>query len=193
MDRDLGLVVATTLFYFSTCYFGLQSALETSGVHNIVSFDVSVEVADWCIFIANIILPSLLIIRIYLYGWRRELTYRLCLMYLLKGVVQLVTVVPGPFGVETCRNYSLIDIVWFGNCVDMMFSGHTAFTVLVAPYRWVSVSVVMVLLIVGKQHYISDTLVAIIVALWLEYVIPDRMDPPKTNFMARKPPLNLIL
>jgi hypothetical protein len=55
----------------------------------------------------------------------------------------------------------------------MMFSGHTAVVFLLTSCTWRLglVPLEAALLVLGKQHYISDTIVAAIVSSWIEYVV----------------------
>ena len=96
-------------------------------------------------------------------------------MYFMKGIIQTVTLVPIPSGTDMCINRTFVAMITeFGNCADMMFSGHTALAYITTPknIRWLVVPIVGVLLLLAKMHYMSDIVVAVIVAQWIEFQIP---------------------
>jgi hypothetical protein len=96
-------------------------------------------------------------------------------MYFMKGIIQTVTLVPIPSGTDMCINRTFVAMITeLGNCADMMFSGHTALAYIMVPkkIRWVVVPFVAVLLLLAKMHYLSDILVAVLVAQWIEFQIP---------------------
>jgi hypothetical protein len=96
-------------------------------------------------------------------------------MYLLKGLIQTVTLIPIPTGTDMCVNRTFLGmIIEAGNCSDMMFSGHTALAYIMVPkkLRWVIVPFVGVMLLFAKMHYMSDIIVAVLVAQWLEFQFP---------------------
>ena len=143
----------------------------TDRVHDIVSVNVSPD-ASAAIVVASNTLPVLLVM--YTVLWNRKTKYinRLSLMYFLKGVIQFVTIVPGPEYSGSCLDASFFDIMTSGICADMMFSGHTAIVFLLTrSWGRFLVPVEAVLLVLGKQHYISDTIVAVIVSSWIEFVV----------------------
>lgn len=93
---------------------------------------------------------------------------RLSLMYVLKGIAQLVTINPQPNGVDICINSSFWE---FRNCADMMFSGHTAFTYLIlykCKYRYFLTFAMAFQLVMANWHYIADCFIAFIVAYAVE-------------------------
>lgn len=100
---------------------------------------------------------------------------RLAIGYALKGVTQWVTVIPQtPMlgGAERCRG-----VPWWHlrGCADMMFSGHTMFTMLTLyKYRWRGVVVFAMAfeLVFSKMHYISDCIMAVVVCCAVESWIP---------------------
>lgn len=144
----------------------------TDKVHDIVSIELSPDAKMVVSLISNII-PVLVVIRCLVQDFRIIYIKRLSLMYFLKGIIQLVTIVPGPEYSGNCLNMSSIDMVSSGICADMMFSGHTSIVFLLTQSIWrlILVPLEAILLVLGKQHYISDTLVATIVSSWIEFVI----------------------
>ncbi len=100
---------------------------------------------------------------------------RLAIGYALKGVTQWVTVIPQtPMlgGAERCRG-----VPWWHlrGCADMMFSGHTMFTMLTLyKYRWRGFVVFAMAfeLVFSKMHYISDCIMAVVVCCAVESWIP---------------------
>lgn len=100
--------------------------------------------------------------------------YHCALMYSMKGVVQFVTIVPGVESIDACINRTFVDSILKGNCVDMMFSGHTALVYLLSygDIQVVCVTLEAMLLVLSHQHYTSDVLMAVIVAQWIRYILP---------------------
>jgi len=93
---------------------------------------------------------------------------RLALMYMLKGITQLVTINPQPDGVEECIDSSFWEMK---NCADMMFSGHTAFVYLIlykCKYRYFLTFTMAFQLVMANWHYMADCLVAVIVGYAIE-------------------------
>lgn len=98
---------------------------------------------------------------------------RLALAYFLKGVAQLITIVPQPIGVEEC-----VDVPFWQlkNCADMMFSGHTCFIYLIlyrTKYRKFFTFAMAFELVMAKWHYMSDCFMAVIVGFAIEKYLPD--------------------
>ena len=107
---------------------------------------------------------------------------RAAALYILKGVIQFVTLVPAVSGTEDCQSRTLLGVlIMSDNCADMMFSGHTGLVYIMAPKkeRPLIVLAVGICLVLAEMHYTSDILVAIIVGSWLEYMIP--MPTKKTD------------
>ena len=163
------LLTVVLIGYFVSVH--VANAHITDRVHDIVSVDISSDI-QCVVNLASNTLPIL--IAMYSVLWNRKSIYinRLSLMYFLKGVIQFVTVVPGPEYSGSCLNASFFDIMTSGICADMMFSGHTAIVFLLTKSWWrCLVPVEAVLLVLGKQHYISDTIVAVIISSWIEFVV----------------------
>jgi hypothetical protein len=99
---------------------------------------------------------------------------RFAFMYFLKGITQLVTIEPSPDGYKQCETYTIAHMIQVGNCADMMFSGHTAITYMTCPqhYRWVIIPAIGLSLVLSKQHYCADIIMAVITARWIEYEFP---------------------
>lgn len=160
------LVVYTLLLWVATTDI-------SDRVHDIVRVDVSPATSIAVVLAANLI-PLAVVLAWVRWDCRSIFLKRLAFMCLLKGVIQFVTVVPGPkYTGGGCQNdgFSLTstDVC----VVDMMFSGHTGVVFLLTQsyWRWLA-PLEAVLLVVGKFHYISDTLVSMIVCSWIEYMIP---------------------
>ena len=128
----------------------------------------------WAVPIANIIPISAILIRIWSHNMTAIHIDRAAVMYILKAIVQFVTIVPAVDGTDQCINRGLLGIVLnFGNCADMMFSGHTAMTYIMAPdhYKWIFIIPVAITLVLGEMHYTSDIIIGIVVASWITKVI----------------------
>ena len=167
---SLTLLSASLLFYFLMEYVTNMNI--TDRVHDIVSVDLPADIKLGVTVVSNA-LPLLIIVRYILSDRRTVYIKRLSLMVLLKSLLQFVTVVPGPEYSGSCDSKSSFDTVTSVICADMMFSGHTAVVFLLTSSTWrlVLVPLEAVLLVLGKQHYISDTIVAAIVSSWIEYVV----------------------
>lgn len=166
---SLTLLSASLLVYFFMEYVTNMNI--TDRVHDIVSVDLPADIKLGVTVVSNT-LPLLIIVRYILSDRRTVYIKRLSLMVLLKSLLQFVTVVPGPEYSGSCDSKSSFDTVTSGICADMMFSGHTAVVfLLTSTWRLVLVPLEAVLLVLGKQHYISDTIVAAIVSSWIEYVV----------------------
>lgn len=96
---------------------------------------------------------------------------RLALGYLLKGIIQFVTVIPQPDeagGAAACKN---IPIYKLRGCADMMYSGHTMFVMLLLykyKYRGFVVFFMAFELVLAKWHYMSDCIVAVLACIAIE-------------------------
>jgi hypothetical protein len=144
----------------------------TDQVHDIVSVDLPPDVKLGANIVSNA-LPLLIVVYCILNDRRTVYINRLSLMVALKSLIQFVTVVPGPEYSGSCASKNSFDTVTSGICADMMFSGHTAVVFLLTSCTWRLglVPLEAALLVLGKQHYISDTIVAAIVSSWIEYVV----------------------
>ena len=93
---------------------------------------------------------------------------RLALMYLLKGIAQIITISPQPAGAEQCKD----DTFWtLRACADMMFSGHTAFVYLVlykCKYRYFITFTMAFELVMADWHYAVDCFIAVIAGYAVE-------------------------
>lgn len=168
----LGYLAWTFVFYFGTAYVAMTSVLTYPYIHNVVRPHLTHVGAVQ--LVANAIPPLSLVYGMCTTPSRTTLVRRICIMYMWKAVLQTVTISPTPNGVDTCRNFTLLDMMaHMDNCADMMFSGHTALTMLTLPphIRMVVVAVLGTCLVLGRMHYISDVLVAVIVSQWLEYTV----------------------
>jgi len=178
--RSLSYFMMAIIFYFCLSYFGMKRVLEIECQQDFYKF----EKQEWAVNVANAIPFITIIVRII----RCEMTpiyiERVSLMYLLKGIIQFVTIVPTPSGSTQCVDRDFIGIILnMDNCADMMFSGHTAMTYIMAPHhiKWLFVLPVAITLVLGEIHYVSDVIVATIVASWISFVIPAPQEPePKT-------------
>jgi hypothetical protein len=140
-------------------------------VHDFYTVSLPDEVELVVTFAANMIPIIVTIVYIMqMQGCRAVDIRRLALMYFLKGLIQFVTIVPGPAYIDGCVGKSFLEVMSAGICADMMFSGHTGIVFLLTGsyWRWLMVPLEAVLLVLGKQHYISDTIVSTIVCSWIE-------------------------
>ena len=143
---------------------------------------------EWAVYVAN----AGPVITILLRGYHRQMTStylrRAAIVYILKAIVQFVTIVPAVNGTLECIDRGIIGMIFLGNCADMMFSGHTAITYITAPdkHKWLFIIPVGVTLILGEMHYTSDVLIACIVASWITFMIPSPKDSytPKKTFIV---------
>lgn len=157
--------------YFTLSYLSMVSIVNNTQIHNYFNLPTSPA----SMVISNVIPIVSVLYRTYVSLHQKIYVYRISLLYLLKGIVQFVTIVPDVTGVDKCVNRTVVDMIIFGNCADMMFSGHTGITLLTAPcqLRGIATTVVGVTLVLGRQHYISDVIIAVIVSRWIEYVVQD--------------------
>ena len=157
--------------YFTLSYLSMVSIVNNTQIHNYFNLPTSPA----SMVISNVIPIVSVLYRAYISLHQKIYVYRISLLYLLKGIVQFVTIVPDVTGVDKCVNRTVVDMIIFGNCADMMFSGHTGITLLTAPcqLRGIATTVVGVTLVLGRQHYISDVIMAVIVSRWIEYVVQD--------------------
>ena len=159
------------LFFFSLSYFGMKRAIELDCQQDFYKFVKQ----EWAVNVANAIPVTVILLRTVRWKMTPIHIQRAALMYLLKGIVQFVTIVPAVSGTAACVDRDFIGIVFnMDNCADMMFSGHTAITYIMAPrkIKWVFVLTVAITLVLGEIHYTSDVIVATIVASWISFVIP---------------------
>jgi hypothetical protein len=136
----------------------------------------------WTVPFANAFPIATVIYRIYQHKNIATYLTRAAALYILKGVIQFVTLVPAVSGTGPCQTRTLLGVLLMSdNCADMMFSGHTGLVYIMAPQkeRPLFVLAVGICLVLAEMHYTSDILVAIIVGSWLEYMIP--MPTKKTN------------
>ena len=153
-------------------YFGSVQYTNTRidhRVHDFVTVSLPDEV-ELVVTVAANLIPILVTIVYIMQGGRAVDIRRLALMYFLKGLIQFVTIVPGPAYIDGCVDKSFLEVMSAGICADMMFSGHTGIVFLLTRsyWRWIMVPLEAVLLVLGKQHYISDTIVSAIVCSWIE-------------------------
>lgn len=144
-------------------------------VHDYFPMPISESTSDFLKMIATgIIVLSFIYRGLHLGDNATIYIKRWSFMYFLKGVIQLVTIIPAADGVAQCSDRGLMKLIQVGNCADMMFSGHTAITFLTCPrkYRFIIVPVMMILLVLTKLHYTGDVIMAVIAAKWIEYEIP---------------------
>ena len=159
-----------SIFYFYISYIAMLKVLQIDCQRDFFKF----KKIDWAVTVADIIPFATIAIRLFLKEMKPIHIQRAAAMYTLKAILQFVTIVPAVSGTEECEDRGIIGIITnFGNCADMMFSGHTAITYIMAPkkIRWVLVIPIGILLILGEMHYTSDIIVAVIVASWLEFVM----------------------
>ena len=157
------ILSVVTPIYITLSYLATQEAIRHPAVHDILYIysshgDVGVIIATTIsILVALLTRPDYDL-----------LGKRLAAMAALKAIVQLVTIVPAPGGVEYCIDQP----IWtLRACADMMFSGHTAFTYLILyrfKYRWFMVFFMAFELIMGDWHYTSDCIMAIVAAYAIE-------------------------
>ena len=136
----------------------------------------------WAVPLANAFPLGAVIYRLYKNKNIDTYMTRAAALYILKGVIQFVTLVPAVSGTQDCQDRTLLGIlIMSDNCADMMFSGHTGLVYIMAPKkeRPLIVLAVGICLVLAEMHYTSDILVAIIVGSWLEYMIP--MPTKKTD------------
>ena len=171
-------LLTALVFYFYMSYIGMRKVLEFDCQRDFLKF----KKFEWATTIANIIPFLVVTIRLFRSKMHPIHIQRAAAMYILKAIIQFVTIVPAVSGTEECQGRGILGIIInFGNCADMMFSGHTAITYIMAPekLKWIFVIPVGLLLVLGEMHYTSDIIVAIIIASWLEFmIVPENKDKP---------------
>jgi hypothetical protein len=175
---------ASLAIYFTLSYFAMLDVRHHPYPHDF--FDITLP-KNWIIKTVANVLPVISVLYRLLSGKNRALcAKRAALMYLLKGIVQFVTIIPAVNGIEDCINRTAGELILFGdNCADMMFSGHTGLTMLMLPQRWRSpwVLLVGIALKLSRMHYTSDILIAIIVVWQIEHWI---VEVPTLNRSTRE-------
>lgn len=176
---------ATKLFGALVLYYTLAYI----GMMKIITLDCQRDYfkapfIPWAVPLANAF--PLVSVAYRIYKNKNIATYmtRAAALYVLKGVIQFVTLVPAVSGTEDCQTRTLVTILLMGdNCADMMFSGHTGLVYITAPRkeRPLIVLAVGICLVLAEMHYTSDILVAIIVGSWLEYTIPINRKTENSN------------
>lgn len=178
------------LCYFVLAYFSMLRVVEQEGVRDYFKLPF----VEWASVFANAIPVVAVLYRLWVGTQTTVYLHRVSGLYLLKGVVQFVTVVPAVTGTAPCVHRTFWTMVAQGSCADMMFSGHTGLTFLMTPpnERPVVVTAVAIFILFAEMHYLSDIIVAVVVASWLEYVLPLEEQPTpvkhrKTTAMDQKP------
>ena len=158
------------VIYYTLSYLGMKKIVQLDGVRDYFKMPY----IPWMAAAANAIPVISIVYRL----WKNKNTgvyfKRSAYLYALKGIVQFLTMVPAVTGTDDCIHRNMIDMILYGSCADMMFSGHTGITFIMAPQKqkYIFVGAVAVFLIFGEMHYTSDVIIAIIVASWLEFIIP---------------------
>jgi hypothetical protein len=136
------LFIFVGFFYFTSLYVGMVEVLRDPSVHDYFPMVISKKVSDSLELLTTVILVLCLIYRGLHLGENASIHFkRYSPVYLMKGFIQTITIIPASDGVPQCRTRSLATMMLKGNCADMMFSGHTAATYLTCPrkYRFIIV------------------------------------------------------
>ena len=165
------------LCYFVLAYLSMLRVVQQQGVRDYFKLPF----VEWASVFANAIPVVAVLYRLCVGTQHTVYLHRVSGLYLLKGVVQFVTVVPAVAGTAQCVHRTFWTMVAQGSCADMMFSGHTGLTFLMTPpnERPVVVTTVAIFILLAEMHYLSDIVVAVVVASWLEYVLPLEEQPVK--------------
>lgn len=163
-------LLGALLCYFLLAYFSMLRVVQQQGVRDYFKLPF----VERAYIFANAIPVVTVLYQICVGTHATVHIQRVTCLYLLKAVVQFVTVVPAVAGTAQCAHRTFWAMVVQGSCADMMFSGHTGLTFLMTPpkERPVVVTTVAIFLLFAEMHYMSDIIVAVIVASWLEYVLP---------------------
>ena len=128
------LFIFIGFFYFTTLYVGMVEVLRDPTVHDYFPMTISENLSDSLKLLATSIIVLSSIYRGLHMGENASVFFkRFSTMYFLKGVIQMITIIPASDGVSQCSTRSLAKMMQMGNCADMMFSGHTAITYLTCP------------------------------------------------------------
>lgn len=178
------------LFYFVLAYLSMLRVVQQQGVRDYFKLPF----VEWASLFANAIPVLSVLYRLCVGTQASVYLHRVAGLYFLKGVVQFVTVVPAVAGTAQCAHRTFWTMVAQGSCADMMFSGHTGLTFLMTPpkERPVVVTAVAILILFAEMHYMSDIIVGVIVASWLEYVLP-LAPSSKPHPKTKKGPRPLLL
>lgn len=169
LAKAVAQMLVAVVFYFALAYPTMRKVNQLETQRDFFKF----KKFDWAVYVANAIPIITIIIRIINKQMSYIVIHRTAIMYILKAIIQFVTVVPAANGTSECIDRGIVGMIFVGNCADMMFSGHTAVTYIMAPptQKWLFVLPVAVTLVLGQMHYTSDVLIAIIVASWITFVI----------------------
>jgi|TARA_B110001452_G_C15237941_1_gene428626 hypothetical protein len=168
-------LVLSLVFYFCISYIAMQAASQT--VEDFFHFTIDNNLIMTFKHTSNIVPILFVLYRLTICIIEKKIDnialYQCALMYTMKGILQFVTIVPGVDGIAQCANRTFVESMLQGNCVDMMFSGHTGLVYLLSKKytRVFFVTFEAVLMVLSHQHYTSDVLVAVIVAQWIQYVV----------------------
>ena len=186
LARSVLNIAGVLLFYFVLAYLSMLRVVQQQGVRDYFKLPF----VEWASVFANAIPVVAVLYRLWAGTQHKVYLHRVSGLYLLKGVVQFVTVVPAVAGTAQCVHRTFWTMVAQGSCADMMFSGHTGLTFLMTPpnERPVVVTTVAIFILFAEMHYMSDIIVGVIVASWLEYVLPleERPTPVEKSAKNRK-------
>ena len=169
--------MTTLIIYYAIAYFIMFDVLRRPYPHDLI--DVSAELPIIrAIANSGPALAVLYRLKVDFFTERLDIyAKRAALLYLLKGFIQSITVIPQPNGVSPCQNRSFAQVVLFGsNCADMMFSGHTGLTMIMLPQtkRIPVVIIIGTCLKLTRMHYTSDILVAVLIVWQIERWLPEK-------------------
>jgi len=170
MWKAIAQFILAVGIYYTLSFLGMRKVVQLECAQDYFKMPYMA----WMATAANIIPAVSIIYRLYIGKQLNIYFKRGACLYFLKGVVQFVTIVPAVSGTDECIDRNFIDMVLYGSCADMMFSGHTGITFIMAPSKekYIFVVSVAIFLIFGEMHYASDVIIAVIVASWIEFVIP---------------------
>jgi len=183
LGKAVAQLIAAIVLYIVLTYIGMLKILDLNGVRDYFK----APFMPWAIPLANTI-------PIYVFGYRLYYNTNLAIyikrcacLCVLKGIVQLVTLVPAPGGIEPCRNRTFAGVIILGSCADMMFSGHTCLVYLLAPRaeRFLFVIPVAIFLVLAEMHYTSDVIMAVLIGSWIEYKLPIPKLPKLPNSLKK--------
>lgn len=178
LNKHVILLLCSLVIYFISAYFAMQKVSTRIQDYFVVDIDTNIQthlkkIADVMPFI--FVIYQLSVASLQKSRSRSNTIIQRCtVLYCLKAAIQFITLVPAVNGIDQCVDRTFVASVLYGNCADMMFSGHTGLVYLlsVGYYRIFFVPIEGVFLVLSRQHYTSDVVVAVIVAQWIEYHIP---------------------
>jgi len=177
-NKYVFLLLCSLAVYFISAYVAMQRVSTT--IQDYFVIDLDTKFKSHLKKISDVVPLLLVVYQLSIVSFNKSrsrsntIIQRCTLMYCLKAAIQFLTLVPAVNGIDECVHRTFIYSIFNGNCADMMFSGHTGLVYLLSAgyYRFCFVPIEGLFLVLSKQHYTSDIVVAVIVVQWIEYYIP---------------------